>query len=156
MATAKGHLDQEQKYIQSTKLQIKLDDSDSNHFPKKDTFNKKTHQAAAFLFPFNSIGKAYGDITGRFPYLLSRGNQYILIIYDHDSNAILSEPLKNRTGPEIKRGWLKLNLIVAKGGNEPKIYLMDNESSTDLKTSLHKNNIQYQLVPPHIHRRNSA
>ena len=33
---------------------------------------------------------------------------------------------------------------------------MDNEDSTDLKTSLHKNNIQYQLVLPHIHRRNSA
>ena len=32
---------------------------------------------------------------------------------------------------------------------------MDNEASTDLKTSLHKNKIQYQLVPPHIHRQNS-
>ena len=33
---------------------------------------------------------------------------------------------------------------------------MDNESSIDLKIILHKNNIQYQLVPPHIHRQNSA
>ena len=33
---------------------------------------------------------------------------------------------------------------------------MDNEASTDLKTSLHKNNIQYQLSLPHVHRRNSA
>ena len=33
---------------------------------------------------------------------------------------------------------------------------MDNEASNVLKTSLHKNNIQYQLVPPHIHRQNSA
>ena len=33
---------------------------------------------------------------------------------------------------------------------------MDNEASTDLKKSLHKNSIQYQLFPPHIHRRNSA
>ena len=38
----------------------------------------------------------------------------------------------------------------------PKIYLMDNEASKDLKTSLHKNNIQYQLVPSHIHCLNSA
>ena len=156
MATAKDHLDQERKNLQSTKLQIKLDDSDSDHFPKKYTLNKKTHQSAALLFPFNVTSKAYGDITGRFPYLLSRGNQYIIIIYNHDSNAILSEPLKNRKGPEIKRDWLKLNLILAKGGNKPKIYVMDNEASTDLKTSLHKNNIWYQLVPPHIHRRNSA
>ena len=100
--------------------------------------------------------KAYGDITGRFPYLSSRGNQYILIIYDHDSNAICFEPLKDRKFPEIKRGWLKLNVILTKGGNEPKIYVMNNEDSTDLKTSLHTNNIQYQLVPSHIHRQNSA
>ena len=41
MATAKGHLGQERKNLQSTKLQIELDDSDSDHFPKKDTLNKK-------------------------------------------------------------------------------------------------------------------
>ena len=33
---------------------------------------------------------------------------------------------------------------------------MENEASNDLKTSLQRNNIQHQLVPPHIHRRNSA
>ena len=119
MTTAKGHLDQEQKNQQSTKIQIKLDNSDYDHFSKKYTLNKKKHQAAALLFPFNLTSKAYGYLTGRFPYLSPRGNQYILIIYDHESNAILSEPLKNRKGPDIKHGWLKLNLILAKGGNEP-------------------------------------
>ena len=67
MATAKVHLDQERKNIQSTKLQIKLDVSDSDHFPKKDTLNSKTHQAAALLFPFNSTSNVYRDLTGRFP-----------------------------------------------------------------------------------------
>ena len=41
MATAKVHLDQERKNLQSTKLQIKLEDSNSDHFPKQDTLNKK-------------------------------------------------------------------------------------------------------------------
>ena len=131
MATAKGHLNQERKNLQSTKLQIKLDDSDSDHFPKKYTLNQKTHQSAALLFPFNLTSKAYGGLTGRFPCLSSRVNQYIIIIYDHDSNVFLSEPLKNRKGPEIKRGWIKLNLIHAKGGYGPKIYLMDNDASAD-------------------------
>ena len=31
MATAKGYLDQERKNLKSTKLQIKLDDSDTDH-----------------------------------------------------------------------------------------------------------------------------
>ena len=65
------------KNLQSTKIQIKLDDSDSDHLPKQDKLNKKTHQAAALSFPFNATSKAYGDITGRFPYLSSSGNQYI-------------------------------------------------------------------------------
>ena len=99
MATAKGHLYQKWKNIQSNKLQIKLDNSDSDHFPEQDTLNQKTHQATALLFPFNATIKAYVDITGRFPYLLARGNQYILIIYDHDSNDVLTEPLKKRKGP---------------------------------------------------------
>ena len=90
MATAKGHLDQEQKNLQSTKIQINFDGRDFDHFPKKDTLNQKTHQAEALLFPFNSTSKAYGYLTGRFPYLSSRGNKYILIIYDHDRNAILT------------------------------------------------------------------
>ena len=47
MATAKGHLYQERKNIQSTKLQIKIDDSNSDHFPKQDNLNQKTHQDAA-------------------------------------------------------------------------------------------------------------
>ena len=33
---------------------------------------------------------------------------------------------------------------------------MENEASTDLKTSLHKNNIQYQLFLPHNNRQNSS
>ena len=57
MATAKVYLDQEIKNLQSTKLQIKFDDSDSDHFPKHDKLNKKSHQAAALLFPFNATSK---------------------------------------------------------------------------------------------------
>jgi len=33
---------------------------------------------------------------------------------------------------------------------------MDNEASADIKYALTKENITYQLVPPHNHRRNAA
>ena len=33
---------------------------------------------------------------------------------------------------------------------------MDNEALSDLKCALTKNNIKYQLIPPHNHRRNAA
>ena len=38
----------------------------------------------------------------------------------------------------------------------PKLYIMDNECSVDLKLVIVKNKGIYELVPPHQHRRNSA
>ena len=36
------------------------------------------------------------------------------------------------------------------------MYILDNEASADLKKGLKKYGLAYQLVPPHIHRRNAA
>ena len=33
---------------------------------------------------------------------------------------------------------------------------MDNEASSDMKDSMTKHKISFQLAPPHIHRRNAA
>ena len=41
------------------------------------------------------------DLTGRFPYKSSQRNEYILIAYQFDSNAILEVPLKNRQAKTI-------------------------------------------------------
>jgi hypothetical protein len=38
----------------------------------------------------------YTGITGRFPTTSLSGNKYILILYDYDSNSVLSAPMKNR------------------------------------------------------------
>ena len=38
----------------------------------------------------------------------------------------------------------------------PTTYIMDNEANAELKQSIAKHNIQYQLTPPHIHRINAA
>ena len=51
MATAKGHLGQERKNLQSTKLQIELDDIDSDNFPKNDTLNKKNSSSCVTFIP---------------------------------------------------------------------------------------------------------
>jgi hypothetical protein len=36
------------------------------------------------------------------------------------------------------------------------MYILDNEASNELKNSMTKNNLSYQLAPPHIHRHNAA
>jgi hypothetical protein len=76
----------------------------------------------------------------------------LLIVYDHDSNSILHCILKNKTGAEIKRGWQHIHERLARGGNQPKMYILDNEALADLKTALAKYDLTYQLVPPHLLR----
>jgi hypothetical protein len=154
--SSKGHLDQERKNLQSTKAVVHTIEDPSQQHDFAPPMEPKTFASCATLLPFQATNKAYGDLTGRFPHTSSRGNQYLLVIYDHDSNAILVEPLKNKTGSEIKRGWFKLHERLATRGNDPTVYVMDNEASADLKTALQRNKITYQLVPPHVHRRNSA
>ena len=39
----------------------------------------------------------YWDLAGRFPYRSAQGNQYIMITYHVDSNAILLQPLKKES-----------------------------------------------------------
>jgi hypothetical protein len=39
--------------------------------------------------------QTYTDLTGRFPTTSLIGNKYILILYDYDSNIVLSAPMKN-------------------------------------------------------------
>ena len=161
IATAKGHLNQEKKNLQSTKVQIKIEKPDhvqstEDFSPPSETPNEKSYECFATIVDSTKSGKAYHDLTGQFPHVSSRGNKYILVHYDYDSNAILAEPLKNRTSGEIKRAWMVLFEKLNRHGNAPKIYIMDNEASHDLKQTCKKYGLDYQLVPPHMHRRNAA
>ena len=45
---------------------------------------------------------------------------------------------------------------LTKSGNQPNIHILDNDASSILKQGLIKHNIQYQLVPTHLHRHNEA
>jgi hypothetical protein len=64
--------------------------------------------------------------------------------------------LFKKTAGKIRRGWIELHDQLAKCGNQPQKYILDNEASNDLKKTLKKYNLDYQLVPPHLHHRNAA
>ena len=68
----------------------------------------------------------------------------------------MTTPLKNRTGPCILNGITKIHDKLRKQGLTPKLHIMDNEVSEDLKQYFEDSDIQFQLVPPHMHRRNTA
>jgi hypothetical protein len=74
-----------------------------------------------------------------------------MILYDYDSNAILAEALRNRTGPEILRAYKKIHQTLLVRGHCPKLQCLDNEASNIYKKIMHEQDVDFQLVPPNVH-----
>jgi hypothetical protein len=93
-STTKGHLNQQRQNSRSTKVKdtkVIVTEPDLDHGIKTQLVYAATIDA----------GQIYTDQTGRFPVASSKGNNYIMILYDYDSNAILEQPIKDRTAPEL-------------------------------------------------------
>ena len=102
ITTELAHIDQERQNLQSTKLKLHTPDTvkqeEDEHiddfFPLSNAPNVKTHDVAYRIIQFQPSGKAYVDLTGRFPYSSSRGNQYLMVGYHYDSNFVMAEAIK--------------------------------------------------------------
>ena len=149
--TIKGHIKQEQQNLRSTKIlpEIKIE-------PDTIPPSTSTSKNCFFTITTKETGTTYSDLTGRYPITSSRGNQYIIICYDYDTNSIQAHPTKTRNAAEIRDATISMLTNLSTNGHQPQIHIMDNEASTILKQALLKYKIKYQLVPPHIHRRNAA
>jgi hypothetical protein len=79
-----------------------------------------------------------------------------MILYEYDSNAILVQPIKDRTAPELLRAFQVMEQELVARGLKPKLMKLENEASKLLKMCLHQQNITFQVVPPYSHRLNSA
>jgi hypothetical protein len=79
-----------------------------------------------------------------------------MILHDYDINAILAQPIKDRTAPELLKAFQFMEQEMVARGLKPKVMKLDNEASTFIKAYLHQQDITFQLVPPYSHRRNSA
>jgi hypothetical protein len=108
-STAKGHLNQQRQNARTTNIEDEqLIDSktDQDH-------GIKTQFVYAALI---DAGQIYTDQTGRFPVVSSKGNKYIMILYDYDSNAILASPIEDRTAPELLKAFQFMEQeLVARG-----------------------------------------
>ena len=152
MATAKGHLDQEQQGLQSTKTSLQSDP----HIDYSPNPEPKTQDCVLILTSYQDMKKGYMDLCGRFPHRSSRGSEYILVLYDYDSNAILVEALRSRQAGEITRAWKVLHNRLLKRHSSPNLYIMDNEWSATLAAALQKYTVTFQLATPYMHRTNAA
>jgi hypothetical protein len=64
--------------------------------------------------------------------------------------------MKSRSVSEWVKAYYSIHQELTVKGFKPKLQTLDNEASTVLKNFLTANNIAYQLVPPHCHRRNAS
>jgi hypothetical protein len=97
-------------------------------------------------------GQIYTAQTGRFSVVSSKGNKYIMILYYYDSNAIMAQPIKDRTALELLRAFQVMEQESVARGLKPKLMKLDNEASNLFKTYLHQQNITFKLVRPYSHR----
>ena len=156
IATALRHMDQQRKNYRSTQEPLDTDDTDAIS-PSPLSDGKRTNFLYATIEEIPSPkGAIASDQTGRFPVISARGMQYLIVVYDYDSNAILAEPLMNRTAKEILRAYASIHTLLVTRGLRPRLQRLDNEASNILKDFMTQEDIDFQLVPPGMHRRNSA
>jgi hypothetical protein len=82
-STSKDHLNQQRQIARTTKIkdaQLLDSDVDLDHGIKTQYVYATTIDA----------GQIYTDQKGRFPVVSSKGNKYIMVLYDYDSSAILA------------------------------------------------------------------
>lgn len=165
-ATEMGHLDQVRKNLRSTKrkkhhhkpLPDTASDSDEtdDFFPTSTNDTREHHCYATVITPTDLSGQIYTDHTGKFLVPGNSGAIQLFVLYDYDSNSILVETMKNKTGSEHLRAYEKLYNRLLKAGLLPKLHRLDNECSAEIKEFMTAKNIQIQLVPPGNHRANAA
>ena len=108
----------------------------NDDFEPNDEHSAKMYANTAMVYAFDPKEKTYSDQTGHFPHRSSQENEYLMVMYDHDANAILVEALKNRQAKTLADKWKKLHDRLTKHGHVTTNFVLDNECSAELKAAL--------------------
>jgi hypothetical protein len=142
----KGHLDQHSQGTGSTKNKSPTEEDFEFPFELSVNNETRTHECFAALIP--PTGLIYTDQTGRFVCPSETGNNYLMVLYDYDSNAILAEAIPNRTKQSLLTAFKKLHAQLCAVGLRPNYQCLDNECSNIMKQFMTAQGIKYQFVPP--------
>jgi hypothetical protein len=153
IATVQGHMHQQRQHIRSTQAIPPLESADLTP-PASEQPNARTNLVfSAITDAHNEIAM---DLTGQFPITSGLGHRYILVCYVYDCNAILTTPMHNKLETEHLRAFNLLHTYLVDRSFAPQHQRLDNEASAGFKSNLRQKGIDFQLVPPHSHRRNAA
>jgi hypothetical protein len=147
-STAMGHMNQRRQNIRPTSKTTSVD------VPTADT-DLGTENPLVYAVLVDQ-GQLYTDLTGKFPVRSSKGNSYVMVCYVYDCNYVKVIPMKYRSASEWGKAYDTVHKELTVKGFKPKLQTLDNEASAALKNYFTANDLEYQLVPPHCHRRNAA
>ena len=80
----------------------------------------------------------------------------MLVLYDYDSNYIHVEAMKSKSGSEILAAYQRAHKLLTSRGLRPLLQKLDNEASSALQQYMTSQEVDFQLAPPNVHRRNAA
>jgi hypothetical protein len=99
----------------------------------------------------------FSDQTGQFLTRSKRGNKYIMVMVEVDSNTILVKPLKSCKDAKLICGYKSLLLQLQQAGIVPWKHVMDNKISKAMKDHIQDEcKVKLELVLPGCHRCNAA
>ena len=75
----------------------------------------------------------FSDQTGKFLNKYQRGNTYIMVMVEIDSNVILVKPLKSRKDAELSQAYYVLVIRLNRAWIVPRKHILDNEVSEATK-----------------------
>ena len=95
MKKAKGHMYQTRNNLKSNKKkELKT--------PEEEPMKALVQQTNKFFIKIIDYKRQIAtDLTGKFPVTSNRGNKYLFVLYDYDSNCILICPMKSRADSEF-------------------------------------------------------
>jgi hypothetical protein len=91
--TQKGHMRGQRQGVCSTKVAESPD--------KNQTIIPHVKKHDILIMVYNAKATMYSDQTGMFPAVSSKGNKYVMVLHDINSNLSWAEPMRNQTGSEL-------------------------------------------------------
>ena len=98
-------------------------------------------------------GTLCSDQTGKFPVQSRQGHNYIMVMVEIDSNAVIDEPMKTKSDKEVQHAYLALLAKLKRAKIVPLKHILDNEYSKSM-TYLIRETCKLKLVPSSCHQRN--
>jgi hypothetical protein len=124
----------QQKDAQLTKIPTDLRIATSLDLSPSQVPNHKcTSVVFTSILPGTGLSKSYSSQTSKFPVQSSHGYNYVMILYDHNSNLILSKPLKTCHASKLTKVWTSLHTPLQFNGFALKLHILNNECSDELR-----------------------